>query len=126
MRSTTDRRAQHIHLTRVGAQLAQRAGRIAANMEAPELSVLAAAKQALLVELLQRMVGRLAVDAGIGWFELRRFNGAGYPYASMGVSTGIGPLQAYLSFVTSRAEQRGVAPAPISGDHWVAGVMWGF
>ena len=63
----------------------------------------------------QRMVGRLAVDAGIGWFELRRFNGAGYPYASMGVSTGIGPLQAYLSFVTSRAEQRGVAPAPISG-----------
>ena len=74
----------------------------------------------------QRMVGRLAVDAGIGWFELRRFNGAGYPYASMGVSTGIGPLQAYLSFVTSRAEQRGVAPAPISGDHWVASVMWGF
>ena len=58
MRSTTDRRAQHIHLTRV---VAQRAGRIAAALEAPELSVLSAAEQALLVELLHKVAaGRAA------------------------------------------------------------------
>lgn len=61
VRSTTDRRAQHIHLTPAGAQLAQRAGRIAATMEAPELNVLSAAEQALLIELLNKVAtGRAA------------------------------------------------------------------
>ena len=55
VRSTADRRAQHIHLTPAGAQLAQRAGRIAATMEAPELSVLSPAEQALLIELLHKV-----------------------------------------------------------------------
>ncbi len=61
VRSTADRRAQHIHLTRAGAQLAERAGRIARTMEAPELSVLSAAEQALLIELLHKVAaGRAA------------------------------------------------------------------
>ncbi len=55
VRGTADRRAQHIHLTPAGAQLAQRASRIAATMEAPELSVLSAAEQALLIELLHKV-----------------------------------------------------------------------
>ena len=74
----------------------------------------------------QRLTGRLALDAGIGYFDLRRFIGTGYPYANVGLSSGVGPVQAYLSFVTSRAEARGVAPAPVAGDHWVASVLWSF
>ncbi len=55
VRSTADRRAQHIHLTPAGAQLAERASRIARTMEAPELSALSAAEQALLIELLHKV-----------------------------------------------------------------------
>jgi len=55
VRGTKDRRAQHIHLTRQGAQLVQRAEKIAATMEAPALAMLSAAERALLIELLQKV-----------------------------------------------------------------------
>ena len=74
----------------------------------------------------QRLTGRLALDAGIGYFDLHPFIGTGYPYASVGLSSGVGPVQAYVSFVTSRAEARGAAPAPLAGDHWVASLLWSF
>jgi len=61
VRSTHDRRAQHIHLTTRGTQLVERAGKIAATMEAPALAVLSAAEQALLIELLNKVAtGRSA------------------------------------------------------------------
>ena len=55
VRSTRDRRAQHIHLTPAGAQLVQRAEKIAATMEAPSLAVLSVAERALLIELLHKV-----------------------------------------------------------------------
>ena len=55
VRSMKDRRAQHIHLTTAGAQLVQRAERIAATMEAPSLAMLSAAERALLIELLHKV-----------------------------------------------------------------------
>jgi DNA-binding MarR family transcriptional regulator len=55
VRGTKDRRAQHIHLTRRGAQLVQRAEKIAATMEAPALAMLSAAERALLIELLHKV-----------------------------------------------------------------------
>ena len=55
VRSTKDRRAQHIHLTAAGAQLVQRAEKIAATMEAPSLAVLSPAERALLIELLHKV-----------------------------------------------------------------------
>ena len=55
VRGTPDRRAQHIHLTARGVELVQRAEKIAATMEAPALSVLSAAEQALLIELLNKV-----------------------------------------------------------------------
>jgi DNA-binding MarR family transcriptional regulator len=55
VRSTQDRRAQHIHLTKEGAQLVQRAEKVAATMEAPVLSVLSVAEKALLIELLNKV-----------------------------------------------------------------------
>ena len=55
VRGTKDRRAQHIHLTRQGAQLVQRDEKIAATMEAPALAMLSAAERALLIELLQKV-----------------------------------------------------------------------
>ena len=55
VRSTKDRRAQHIHLTAPGAQLVQRAEKIAATMEAPALAMLSAAERALLIELLHKV-----------------------------------------------------------------------
>jgi len=55
VRSTKDRRAQHIHLTALGVQLVQRAEKIAATMEAPALAMLSAAERALLIELLHKV-----------------------------------------------------------------------
>ena len=55
VRSTMDRRAQHIHLTEAGAALVQRAEKIAATMEAPSLAMLSAAERALLIELLHKV-----------------------------------------------------------------------
>ena len=61
VRSTKDRRAQHIHLTSAGSHLVQRAEKIAATMEAPSLAVLSAAERALLIELLHKVAsGRSA------------------------------------------------------------------
>lgn len=55
VRSTKDRRAQHIHLTAAGEQLVQRAEKIAATMEAPSLTMLSPAERALLIELLHKV-----------------------------------------------------------------------
>jgi DNA-binding MarR family transcriptional regulator len=55
VRGTTDRRAQHIHLTPAGEALVQRAEKIAATMEAPALAVLSPAERALLIELLHKV-----------------------------------------------------------------------
>jgi len=55
VRSTKDRRAQQIHLTVEGAQLVQRAEKIAATMEGPSLAMLSPAERALLIELLNKV-----------------------------------------------------------------------
>jgi len=55
VRGTKDRRAQHIHLTKEGAQLVQRAEKIAATMEEPALAMLSPAERALLLELLHKV-----------------------------------------------------------------------
>ena len=57
VRSTQDRRAQHIHLTPQGEALVQRAEKIAATMENASLRVLSAAERALLIELLMKVAG---------------------------------------------------------------------
>ena len=55
VRGTKDRRSQHIHLTKEGAQLVQRAEKIAATMEEPALAMLSPAERALLLELLHKV-----------------------------------------------------------------------
>ena len=57
VRSTQDRRAVHIHLTRQGEELVHRAEKISATMENPTLRVLSAAERALLIELLMKVAG---------------------------------------------------------------------
>jgi DNA-binding MarR family transcriptional regulator len=57
VRSTQDRRAQQIHLTVRGTELAQRAEKIAATMEGPALRMLSTAERALLIELLMKVAG---------------------------------------------------------------------
>ena len=57
VRSEKDRRAQHIHLTAAGRELAQRAERIARTMEDGALQVLSPAERALLIELLLKVAG---------------------------------------------------------------------
>ena len=59
VRSRHDRRAQCIHLTAAGEQLARRAAKLAETMEEPALAVLTRAERALLIELLHKLV-----DAG--------------------------------------------------------------
>ncbi len=55
VRSESDRRAQHIHLTAKGRDLVQRAEKIAATMEDPALPMLSGAERALLIELLLKV-----------------------------------------------------------------------
>lgn len=57
VRSTQDRRAQQIHLTAQGADLVQRAEKIASTMEQTTLRVLSSAERALLIELLMKVAG---------------------------------------------------------------------
>ena len=55
VRSTMDRRAQHVHLTARGRELTQQAEKIAATMESAALRVLSQAERALLIELLLKV-----------------------------------------------------------------------
>jgi DNA-binding MarR family transcriptional regulator len=57
VRSTEDRRAQHIHLTANGRDLVRRAETIAATMESQPLRMLSGAERALLIELLKKVAG---------------------------------------------------------------------
>ena len=55
VRSTADRRAQHVHLTAQGQLLVRRARKIAETMEDSALVVLSVAERALLIELLLKV-----------------------------------------------------------------------
>ncbi len=56
VRSTHDRRAQHIHLTKAGRAFAERMRQISMTMEEPALTALSRAERALLVEMLRKLV----------------------------------------------------------------------
>jgi DNA-binding MarR family transcriptional regulator len=68
VRSTQDRRAQHIHLTPNGRELVKSAEKIASTMENASLRMLSAAERALLIELLMKVArgkaGRRPADGG--------------------------------------------------------------
>ena len=55
VRSTRDRRAQHVHLTARGRAVAERSRKIAATMEEAALASLSRAERALLIELLRKI-----------------------------------------------------------------------
>lgn len=56
VRSTHDRRAQHIHLTRAGQAFAERTRKTSMTMEEPALAMLSRAERALLIEMLGKLV----------------------------------------------------------------------
>ncbi len=56
VRSTHDRRAQHIHLTKAGRVFTERMRKISTTMEEPSLSALSRAERALLIEMLRKLV----------------------------------------------------------------------
>jgi len=58
VRSTHDRRAQHVVLTARGRALAERTRRVSMTMEEPALAMLSAAERALLIELLRKIARR--------------------------------------------------------------------
>jgi DNA-binding MarR family transcriptional regulator len=58
VRSSKDRRAMIVHLTKPGRELVQRAERIATTMEDQALQMLSRAERALLIELLLKVAWR--------------------------------------------------------------------
>ena len=64
VRSTHDRRAQHVVLTARGRALAERTRRVSMTMEEPALAMLSAAERALLIELLRKIARRGDAAAG--------------------------------------------------------------
>lgn len=74
----------------------------------------------------ERLSGRLALDAGVGYYALRPGHDGGYPYASVGLSSGWGPVQAQLAYITSRAANRGLVAESAAGDRVAASLWWSF
>jgi len=77
----------------------------------------------------QRLVGRLALDAGIGYFDqraLRDWGYGGYAYGSVGLGWGVGPVQASLTYIGSQAAARDLAWPSRAGPRWVAALLWNF
>ena len=74
----------------------------------------------------ERLAGQLAFDAGIGWMDLRNIRGAGYPYGSVGLGLGAGPVQVFATFIASRAAARGLAAPAAGGDRFLLSVLWDF
>ncbi|RZI72584.1 MAG: hypothetical protein EOP38_30765 [Rubrivivax sp.] len=78
------------------------------------------------LSLNQRVMGRLALQAGAGYYQLMDAGNWGYGYASVGLSWGLGPVQTYLSYISSQAAKRGLVPASFAGERCVGTVLWGF
>jgi hypothetical protein len=74
----------------------------------------------------ERLIGRLALDAGLGYLNLDGLHSPGYAYGSLGLSHGWGPLQAFVSFINSRARAQGAAGATQAGPRWVTTLSYGF
>lgn len=70
------------------------------------------------------LAGRWSIDTGLGWNDNGRAGGTPYSYGSGGVSWGRGPVQLSLTWVTSRADERGRVPAKVAGDRWIGAVWW--
>jgi uncharacterized protein (TIGR02001 family) len=81
---------------------------------------------ALELGLHQRLVDRLALDGGAGYLNLDGLQSPGYAYGSLGLSYGWGPVQAFVSFINSRARARGAAGATQAGPRWVTTLSYGF
>jgi len=64
VRSTHDRRAQHVVLTARGRALAERTRRVSMTMEEPAWAMLSAAERALLIELLRKIARRGGATVG--------------------------------------------------------------
>nr|WP_316643788.1 hypothetical protein [uncultured Roseateles sp.] len=85
------------------------------------------------LSLRQRLVGALALDAGLGYYRLRAEAGSelpaatlGYGYGNLGLSWAQGNAQVYLSRIASQAHSRGLTTAARAADRWVLSLLWEF
>lgn len=74
----------------------------------------------------ERLLGRIAFNAGLGYHDLSRISGQGYAYGSVGLSWHQGAFEAYMSRIDSRAAERRLVWAPLAGGRWVGALMWRF
>jgi len=85
------------------------------------------------LSLRQRLVGALALDAGLGYYRLQAdadndlaATALGYGYGSLGLSWAQGNAQVYLSHIVSRAHSRGLTSPARAGERWVMSLLWEF
>ncbi|TDP63426.1 uncharacterized protein (TIGR02001 family) [Roseateles toxinivorans] len=85
------------------------------------------------LSLRQRLVGALALDAGLGYYRLQARAGSdlpatalGYGYGNVGLSWAQGNAQVYLSHIASQAHSRGLTSAARAADRWVLSLLWEF
>ncbi len=74
----------------------------------------------------QRLAGRLALDAGIGYQDLQSVQGKSYGYGSVGLRWGLGPATASLGWIGSQAGTRGVVSPAFAGNRWVTALVLAF
>lgn len=74
----------------------------------------------------ERLVGRVAFNAGLGYYDLAHISAHGYAYGSVGLSWHQGGFEAYLSRIDSRAAEQQLVWAALAGGRWVGALMWRF
>lgn len=74
----------------------------------------------------QRLHGRLALQAGAGYYQLLDMGNWGYGYTNVGLNWGWGPAQVYLNHLDSRAGQRGLVAPNLAGERWTGTLLWNF
>lgn len=74
----------------------------------------------------QPIAGRLAANAGLGYYDLSDVAGFGYRYGSVGLSYGIGDVYVYSSLLWSDANAQRYARGSTDRNRWVTTVVWHF
>lgn len=70
--------------------------------------------------------GPWALDGGVGWHNVSGLGNRPYLYGSLGVSWRHGPSQLFLTWITSRSDERNGVRDRVAGDRTVLSYWWSF
>jgi uncharacterized protein (TIGR02001 family) len=78
------------------------------------------------VSYTQPIAGRLAFNAGLGYYDLRRVADLGYGYGSAGLSWGVGDVYLYTSLLWAERKAQRYMGGATERPRWVTSIVWTF